>query len=482
MNLSKIFYKYSILFLTIAFTLSCFGQKHPRELSKPADLNFKPPKPEQFELSNGIQVYYLENKELPLISINGLIKTGSLYEPSDKVGLAALTGTVLRTGGTKTLAGDQIDEELEFLAASIETGIGVEYGNINASCLKKDFNRVVVLLADILMNPEFRQDKIDLAKNQTKEGIRRRWDQPAQASGVLFSEKLYGLDNPLGRRSTPKSINNISRNDLIEFHKRYFAPNNFYIGITGDISLSEAKSILEKAFKEWDEKKVKFPEVQPLNEKADGTIYYAYKETPQANLYLGHLGISRNHPDEFKVDIMNYILGGGGFGARLMREIRSNRGLTYGIYGGVYTGRDKGVFRIASQLKADKCVEALGIIKDIIKDMQEKPVTDDEIEEAKNYLINSFVFKFEQKDRIIAQYLNLKLNGYPDNYFEKYIENIKKISKSDVLDAAKKYINTDKMILMIVGNEKKFDKPLSSFGKVVEIDLKKIIDEEKSEK
>jgi predicted Zn-dependent peptidase len=343
--------------------------------------------------------------------------------------------------------------------------------------MKKDFKRVLEIFADIIMNPEFRQEKIDLAKNQTKEGIRRRWDQPNRAAGELFNEKVYGANTAYGNRTTIKTINNITRDDLIAFHSKYFAPNNLYLLIVGDISLSEAKAQLENAFRGWSKKEVKLPEVAPLVEKSDGTIYYAYKETPQANIYLGHLGVKRNNPDQYKIELMNTILGGG-FTARLMKELRSNRGLTYGIRGGVNSGKDKGLFQISSQLKAEKCVEALTLIKEIIKEMQEKPVTDQEIEQAKNYINNSFVFRFEQKDRYLAQYVNQKLSGYPDDYFEKYLDNIKKITKKDIQEAAKKYMNPEKMTIVIVGDEKRFDKPLSTFGKVVPLDFKQILKDE----
>ena len=457
------------------------AQKHPSELADPKELSFKPPKPVEFDLSNGIHVFYFEDRELPLISINGMFRGGSLYDPSDKSGLASLTGNVWRTGGTKTLTGDQLDEELEFLAASVETNMGDEYANASASCLKKDIKRVMEIYADVVLNPEFRQEKIDLAKNQTKEGIRRRWDMPAQISSILFTEQLLG-DTPYGRRISFKSVNGIMREDMVAFHNRFIAPNNMNLSIVGDLSKDEAKSMLEAAFKGWKKKDVKIPEVAKLNEKADGTVYSVPKDAPQASVYIGHLGVKRNNPDESKIEVMNDIFGGGGFTARLMKEIRSNRGLTYGIYGGVFTGKDRGLFRISSQLKADRCVEALALVRDMIKELQDTPVPDEELELSKKSLINSFVFRFESKERLASEYMMLKLNGYPDDYFDKYIGKVNGVGKKDVQEMAKKYMDTEKMIILVVGDEKKFDKPLSTLGKVQEIDYKKIAEADKAEK
>jgi zinc protease len=456
------------------------AQLDPKTLPEPAPLAFKPPKPVEFTLGNGLRVLYLEDRDLPLVDVMGTFKCGSLYEPAAKAGLASLTGTVLRTGGTKTMTGDAIDEELEFLAATIECSIGPEFASVSAQCLKKDLGRVLALYADIIMNPEFREDRIDLARNQAVEAIRRRWDTPIQAARTLFTEKAYGADHPLGRRATPATLAAVTRQDLFDFHGKYFAPNNFLIGVTGDLSAAEAKDLLRMAFGAWRKKGVTFPAVPVLSEKADGTIFYAYKDTPQANMYLGHLGSRRLNPDEPALEIMNYILGGGTFSARLMKELRSNRGLTYGIYGGVEAGPDRGLFMISSQLKAERFVEALGLIKGQIKDLQERPVGDAELAEARNSAVNSFAFRFETKRAALLQYLDLRLEGYPANYLEKYVDLIRNVTKADVQAAAKKYMDPEKMIVLVVGDEKRFDKPLASFGKVEPIDLEAVVAKERA--
>jgi zinc protease len=465
----------------VALSLGAAAQRHPKDLGPAPELKFKLTKPVPFTVGDGIQCFYMEDRELPLVYLTGAVKGGSLYDPAAKAGMASLAGTVQRTGGTKKLTGDQINEELEFIAASIESTADDEYFSVSGNSLKKDFGKLVSLYADIVMNPEFRQDKLDLARNQMLERMRRRWDMPFQAAMILFNEKLFGADTPYGWRETPATVKAVTREDLIAFHQKFFAPNNFTLGIAGDLSLDEAKAALDQAFKGWAKKKVSVPAVPPLVEKADGTVYYGYKDTPQGNVFMGHLGIARLSPDQFKVEVMNDIFGGGGFTARLMKELRSNRGLTYGIYGGVQEGigKERGAFMIGSQLKAGQFVEALGLIKGIIKDMQAKPVSDEEIATSKNSLIQSFVFRFEQKRQILSQFMILRLQGYPDNYLETYIDNIRKVSKADIQDVAKKYMNPDKMIMVVVGDEKKFDKPLSSFGRVKPIDLKAITEAEK---
>jgi predicted Zn-dependent peptidase len=461
-------------FLILALPLA--AQKHPRELPSPPPLSFKMPKPVMFTLGNGIRVAYMQDRELPLVWVLGYFRGGSLYEPGDKAGLAQLTGTVLRTGGTKTRGGDQINEELEFIAATIEAMGGSEFLTMTASALKKDFGKLMEIYADLAMNPAFPQDKLDLARNQSLESLRRQWDRPSQVSSLLFQERLFGADSPYGRRPKPLTLKAVTREDLVAFHKRFFSPANLMLGVAGDVSADEVKATLNRVFKGWPKAKVDLPEPAPLAERADGTIYYAYKDTPQANLYLGHLGVRRNGPDQYKLEVLNNIFGGGGFTARLMKELRSNRGLTYGIYGGVMDGRDRGPFMVASQMKAAQFVEGLGVIKDIIRDLQTSLVSDEEMETAKNSIINSFVFNFEQKNGVMSQVMSLKLQGYADDYLDTYIDNIRKVTKQDILDAAKKYMDPAKMIIVVVGDEKRFDKPLTSVGTVKTIDLKALME------
>jgi predicted Zn-dependent peptidase len=468
-----------IAFALFMLALPVLGQRHPSELSSPPPLSFKMPRPVQFTLSNGIRVAYIQDTELPLVWVLGYFRGGSLYEPGDRSGLAQLTATVLRTGGTKSRGGDQINEELEFIAATVEAMGGSEFMTVTGNSLKKDFAKLMEIYADLVRNPAFPQDKLDLARNQSLESMRRQWDRPTQVSNMLFQEKLYGADSPYGRRATPATLKAVGREDLAAFHKRIFSPSNLMLGVAGDVSIDEVKTILNKVFQGWPRTKVDLADPAPLSERADGTIYYAYKDTPQANMYMGHLGVRRNGPDQYKLEVLNNIFGGGGFTARLMKELRSNRGLTYGIYGGVMDGRDRGPFMVGSQLKAAQFVEALGLIKGIIRDLQTNPVTDEEIETAKNSIINSFVFNFEQKSQVMSQVMTLKLRGFADNYLDTYIDNIRKVTKQDVLEAAKKYMDADKMIVMVVGDEKKFDKPLASLGKVKEIDLKALIEAER---
>ncbi len=469
-----------ILFFCSAAGSFLGAQRHPSELGPPQPLKFTPPAIQKFAVGKGITVYYIEDRELPTVNLVAYFRTGSLYEPEDKVGLASLTGTVMSSPVTARMTGDQIDEELEYLAARVETNIGEEFGQFTLSCLKKDFQRVLEIGADILMTPAFSQEKIELAKNQMKESIRRRWDMPFSVANLIYMEKLYGAQSPYARRTTASTVDNISREDLLAFHKKYFVPNNMVVGITGDISSAEVKKAMDRAFQKWTPKKIDFPAVPPVEDRVKKVIYYVYKDTPQANIVLGHLGIKYNHPDQYKLEILDYVLGGGGFSSRLMRELRSNRGWTYGIYGGVFPGPDRGPFRIASTLRAEVLGEALPLIHTIVKSLQTEPIKDEEMEEAKNYMINSFVFNFESKLSILVQKISYLLRGYPEDYLEKYVDNIKKVTKEEVLEAARKHLEPDRMMVVVCGDKKRFDKPLETFGLVEEVELQKIIDKERA--
>ena len=295
----------AVLSLLINYNFS-LSQKHPSELTF-EPLAFEIPDVKRVELKSRIILYLLEEHDLPLIKGYAMIKTGSMYEQSEKAGLASLTGTVMRTGGTVSMTGDQIDEELEFIAGSVETSIGKESGSASLSVLKKDIDKGLKFFADILMNPIFSDDKIDLAKKQILEQIRRRNDEPGSILDREFDFLIYGKNNPFARVATEETINAITRENLIDFHKKYFHPNNVIMGFAGDFDSEDLIKKLEKVFKNWKKKSVDFPAIQKVKKDVKSSMNYIFRDINQSNIAIGHLGIKRHNPDYFSIIIMNQI-------------------------------------------------------------------------------------------------------------------------------------------------------------------------------
>lgn len=446
-----------------------FLETRPESISIGA-LEFSPPEPERRVLPNGMVVYLLPNHELPLFQATAHFKAGSIYEPAEKLGLASLTGVVMRTGGTEEKTGDELDQELELLAARVETAISRETGSASVSTLKKDIDTGLAIFADVLRRPAFREDKLELARKQMLEAIRRQNDDPSEVARREFSRLLYGADNPWGRVPTVETVNAVRRQDLVEFHRRFLHPNNVILAASGDFEPDELMAKIEKLFGDWPKQEVRFPEVAPVPSELEPTVYLIRRDAPQTIVRWGHFGMRRHSEDRPAVEVMNFILGAGDFSSRLVREIRTNRGLAYQVGGLVTEGTDRGVFVALALTKTESTAETAGLIRQVIRDMIEKAPTEEEVRLAKEALLNSYVFEYESPESLVNAHASNELLGYPRDYLRTYPERIQKVTVADVYAAARKYLHPDRMMLLVVGGPPESE-GLSTFGPVKEIQL-----------
>jgi len=438
-----------------------------------APLDFNPPKAERIALENGMILYLLEDHDLPIVNIAAQIRTGSVYEPEEKAGLASLTGEVMRSGGTVSMPPDKMNEELEFMAASVETSIGRESGSASLSVLKKDLDKGLNIFADVLRNPAFPEDKIRMKKDEAIESIRRENDRPQQIAGREFRKVIYEGSHPYSRRvdGTLESIEKITRNDMAAFHKKFFRPNNIILGISGDFDRKMMIEKLNEIFKGWKKEDNNIPDVPKVKNELSKSVHYVYKDINQANVIMGHLGIHRKSPDYFPVRIMNFILGGSGFTARITSRIRSDEGLAYSAFSDFQTSQDLGMFYVMCQTKLKSTHRAITIALEEIEKMRAVPVDNEELTHAKETILNQFVFRFTTSASIVAQMIDIEYEGLPLDYLETYVDNIQAVTIEDIQRVAQKYLHPDKIKILVVGNKDKFDKPLDTFGKVNEIAL-----------
>ena len=433
-----------------------------------APVAFNPPKPERITLNNGMIVYLLPDNELPLIHINAMVKTGDIYEPADKIGLAAITGTVMRTGGAGLRTGSEIDAALEFTATHIEVHIGSDSGSASLDVLKNHFDSALEMFADILRAPTFSQDKLDLAKKQAIETIRRRNDRPAEIASREFYKILYGEDHPYGRISTAKGIARITRDDLQAFHARYFHPNNIMLGITGDFEREMILTTLRNTFGNWPQSKVHFPHVPPVNPNRKGTVNRLAKDVTQTHLRIGHLSIRQDHPDFYALALLNDILGAGGkFGSRLFQDVRTRQGLAYSVGSMLRAGkRDLGSILLYAQTKSETTNQAITSMTHHLKRLREAPVNQDELNRAKDAFLNSFVFSFSSSSAVVRRLMSLEYYGLPPDFLERYRENVVKLTADDLLSAAQTHYHPDNLTIVAVGQAKTLDTLLPTFGPV----------------
>lgn len=430
-------------------------------------LSFKPPQAERLTLSNGLILYLLEDHELPLVNINFILKTGAYLDPSGKEGLAELTGTVMRTGGTELMTGAAVDDTLESLAVVINTSTRLDSCAINFSSLKINLERGMDVLAQIIKQPVFAEDKLQLAKSLKLEELRRIGDDPQQFAFREFNKVLYRGD-PRGRLPSLSSIRKITRADLRQLHGHYFNPDNMMISVTGDITKNEAVILLEKYFGTWPRQGVTV-EIPPPQDALKGLVYLLPKDVPQSVVITGNFAPAKKSDDFYAFEILDFLLGSGGFRSRIFQEIRTNQGLAYSA-GSFYQAKtDYGIFGTYALTKSSTTGKVLSLLRSLTQEMIDEPVKPEELAWAKKSIDNSFIFSFNSAEQIARQQMMLEFEKLPADYLLKYQSNINKIERPDLKRVAARYLAAGKSVTLLMGQEKDFDMPPSRFGTVERI-------------
>ncbi|PYX24081.1 MAG: hypothetical protein DMG82_09775 [Acidobacteria bacterium] len=432
---------------------------------------FHPAEPKRLELPNGLVIFLQEDHELPLIDGSIRIRGGSRDEPAQKVGLVQLYGDVWRTGGTKSQTGDQMDDYLESRAAKVETGGGVDATSLGWSCLKDDFDDVFKIILDLIHDPEFRADKLDLAQKQYAEAIARRNDNPGAIAARESAKLAYGPDNPYARQMEYATLEAVKRDDLLAWHKKYIHPNNMIIGVSGDFDAAAMEKKLKNAFAGLPKGPV-LPEPKIEPHPAQPGYYLVNKEdVNQSNVRMVAPGTDRHNPDYFAIEVFNEVMGGG-FSSRLVQDIRTAKGLAYSVGGGIGTAFDHpGITRFVLGTKSERTIESIEALYKDVDDLKTHPITDDEIKRAKDSILNSFIFNFDTPDKVLRERMAYQFYGYPLNFLEQYRAGIEKATVADVNRVAAKYLHKDQLAVLVVGNPKDFDKPLSALGPVKNVDI-----------
>ncbi len=431
------------------------------------------PKPETFTLANGMRVYLLESHELPLVTGVALVRTGNLFDPADKRGLADITGMTMRSGGTAAKTGDELDVQLENIAASVESEIGESSGSVSFSCLKENSDEVLGAFHDVLTAPGFREDKIELAKTQWRSSISRRNDDPGGIASREFAAILYGRKTPYGWDVNYSDIDNIHRPDLVEFYKRYYFPANTMLAVYGDFPAAEMRAKIEKAFAGWTAAQPPVPPFPKVEDRDAAGVYLAEKEdVTQTFFEIGTLGGTLKDKDYPALGVAADILGGG-FSSRLVKEVRTNLGYAYDISAGWGANYDHaGLFRIAGSTQSKYTDATIEAVKKQIEGMRTGLVTDAELKTAKDSVLNSFVFFFDRPSKTLNRLLTYEYFGYPRDFIFDYQKAVAAVTKADVLRVAKEYFHPDRLTIVAVGNPKEFGKPLAALGQPVQaIDL-----------
>jgi predicted Zn-dependent peptidase len=434
--------------------------------------DFQKPQVETFTTENGMTFYLVEDTELPLINVSARVRTGGVLNSNEKTGLASITGTVMRSGGTETYPADSLNTLLENRAASIETGVGFTSGNASMDVLKEDFDALLPVFIDVLTNPAFPEDKIELAKTQQKSSISRRNDNPQQIGIREFQALIYGEDSPYGRTTEYATINDITREDLVNFHDKYFSASNMMVGIVGDFETKEMKQKLRETFGELpagDETTLEFPKAD--YEPQSSINFIDKSDVNQSFVMMGHIGGMRDNPDYAKVQVMNRVLSGG-FSGRLMQVVRTEMGLAYSVFG--QYGMNSfypGMFYAGVMTKSSTTAEAIDAIIEQIERLQNEPITKQELQDVKDQILNSSVFEYDSYEEVLNERMSNEYRGLPADAFEQYIEGVKNTTIEDVQSVAQEYLEPGNLQILVVGNKEEIGDQLKKYGDVNEIDI-----------
>ena len=428
--------------------------------------------PERVELANGLVIYLLEDHSLPIIDGVAYVRAPSVYDPQEKIGLAELTANLLREGGAGGKSTEEIDEALEFLAASVESSANPSYAAVSFSSLAENVTEVLPIFVDVLVHPDFDEERFELERGKILESIRRQNDSPVD---IAVREFFYYVaqGHPSGWYSTEETINNITREDLVAFHQSYFVPNESYLAFSGDFDSQEMLQLIEEAFADdWAAHEVEAPELPEFNLEPGPKLYFAPKDVAQSTIIIGHPASVAYTPEYNDLTVANGILGSEGFSSRLTTEVRTNRGLAYSVGSALSQGFDyPGIFYAYSISRSDATGEVLEALLSEISLLQAEGITEEELALQKNTILNRAVFRFASAGAIVQRTARADLLDLEQGYYDRYIERVQELNTEDVQTIAQSELKPDELVIFVVGNPDSFDKPLEEFGEVITIEL-----------
>ncbi|MEW6457196.1 MAG: pitrilysin family protein [Acidobacteriota bacterium] len=462
-----------ILFPLIFIFLSLPSDPNIKDTSNIPSKKFDIHSIRHHEFSNGMKLHLLKVDNSEKIEIFGIIRAGSVFDPTDKIGLATIAGEMLRMGGTKYINAKVIDEELDSLGTKLFIKISLINGQIRMSCNKDNFKRSLKILSEILINPSFETDRLSLAKKNLLDFMEREKKDLDSLAFTKFQKLLYGENSPYARTPTKETTNNIKQEDLFKFYNQFIHPNNISLAIWGKFDKDEIITSFEEVFGKWPKSINKNPPFPEVKVKREASVNLIVKENVnQSKIRIGHLGIMLDKDNPYNKDyiallILDLLFGGQSFSSRLYQKIRSELGLSYDIFSMYWPSFCyPGAFVISASTRSNTTVETIQCILNELNKICEEPITDKEVNQVKEFLINSYVFQFDSPEKILARILYYEYQGLPLDYFQYIINEIPNINAQDVKGAALKYLHPELLCILVVGNEKKFDKPLSYIGKV----------------
>ncbi len=450
-----------------------FGRAAVEALEFPP-LEFEPPSPERFELSNGVTVFLLEDHALPLVSLQARFEGGTSSFGREDLGAATGLGGLLRTGGTDSLPPDSVDALVEFYALDVGFGTGGQSSTASLGTLRQHFERGVALWADLIRNPRFDDERVDVWRERELEFVRRREDNPAFHAATEFNRILYG-DHPVGWVLGEEDLqpDDVDDATLHRLHRAIYCPGNATFGVTGDIGRAEATRLLEEAFAGWEACSGELREPPDPDIREGAGVFFIQRDLNQSTVYMAHGGgVTRSSDrDYFASRIANRILGGGGFTSRIMNQVRSEHGYAYSAASFWNAPADhEGAFGAQTATRSESTIAAIELIQQIMADLGRAPPEAEEVQTAIDDVVNGFVFNFENPASIVSRQMYYHVEEMPSDWLERYIEGIQQVTPEDVQQVAERYIDPGRLTILILGDEAALDQDPAVLGEVTRLE------------
>lgn len=456
----------SALLLLVA---ACASVPDPRRMHFPPETPTEP-QVTQVTLDNGIKLYLLADRSVPLIHVRALVRTGTLYEPADRPGVFALAGTLMREGGAGDLDPDAFDAALADAAIDMSSHVGGEAGGASLVTLTRNFPLALARFADMLRRPRFDADRLETVKAQRIEAIRRRDDFPGSIAARLFRRTLYGPDHPLAREPTAEDIARVTRDELVAFHRDWYRPNAIALGVTGDFEVPAMIEALKGAFGDWQAPPAQVPVVPEVAPTERRVVRIVHRPAEQVTVYIGQVSIRRQDPDFYALRLANRVLGGQPFMSRLFQDVRTREGLAYRVSSGLAANpRHPGMFRMTTLTRPDQVGRAVALMLDEVRRLRDEPVPADELAASQEGVLNGFVFASVTPAQVAGRRMSLDYNGLPPDELERVRDRTLATTSADLRAAVRRHLDPDRMVIVAVGDRDVLKAALAPFGEVEEV-------------
>ncbi len=442
----------------------------PDQLHYPSLPSFTIPQPERVVLDNGMVVLLLPDHELPLIEVSALVTAGPRYDPPGQVGRAALGAELLRTGGTTSRSGDQVDDYLESHAATIELSADDDLLHASASALAGDFPGLLSLLADMLRHPAFDAARLEVARTQALAAVARQNDDPNEVLQRETRKLVYGADSPYARTPTYATLRAIGRDDVLAWQKAQLYPERVVLGVVGDFQRDEALARVRAAFGDWQRGAAVTAVEVPRRQPTAGVHFARKDDVTQSYVALAQPGAMLSDPELYPLEVLDQLFSGG-FASRLFVDVRTRRGLAYDVWGGIGWDWDHpGVSGLFLSTKVESTRAAVEALLAQARGLTANPPTASEVERARKTLLDSFVFRFDSPAKVMRRQLLLEHYHYPPDWLARYRQGVEGVTVDGVRQAARR-LRPEELTLLVVGPAGDTAASLAAFGTVQPLDI-----------